>query len=95
MKAYIIKGTYTEGNRSFYLDRDGYVVTKDSYLALRDCYATERAAKMVATKKTKESQRQNEYCRRVNEKRIAQGKEPICGGYEDCVYTAFAVEVAW
>lgn len=90
MKGYIIKGKYINSGREFFLDKDGYVVINYEDLRGHECYATARAAKMVATKRTKASIEQNEYNEDRNARRIAKGLEPL---FHDgvCIYEAFEV----
>ena len=95
MVAYVIKGTYTETGREYFLDNMSYVFDKNNmkYLRLSDCYKTAKAAKMVATKKTKANAEQAAYYERCNETRVANGKEPFDYAFNKCVYEAYAVEV--
>jgi hypothetical protein len=91
MKAYIIKVTYIESGNHFFIDRDNLTVTLGSYLALRDCYETERAAKMVATKMTKADAKKKADCDAHNAERVKNGLEPF--EFFQCVYEPYAVEV--
>lgn len=93
MKAYIIKGTYTEKGRSFFLDNMGYVMDNINLMRSHECYKTEKAAKMVATKKTKANAEQAAYYDRCNEERIKNGKEPFNYCYDRCIYEAYEIEV--
>lgn len=63
MKKYLIEGRYTEGQhegKTFLLTKGGYV-TDGRLLSPWDYYNTERAAKMVATKKTKQNKIDSTY----------------------------------
>lgn len=94
MIAYIIKATDVATGREFYLDRDGYFVVNIQSLRKQECY-TERGAKMVATKKTKEDAEQVAYYEKCNARRIASGKEPVDYAFSQHIYEAFAIEVKY
>lgn len=91
MARFIIKGTYEQSGREFYLDKDGYVVDNFKYLREHECYSTARAAKMVATKKTKANAEQADYYDRCNEARVKNGKEPRNYYFDRCVYEAYEI----
>lgn len=64
MKKYLIEGRYTEGQHeghTFLLTKGGYVVNNVRTLMPWNFYETERAAKMVATKKTKQNKFDSAY----------------------------------
>lgn len=90
---FIIKGTYTKSGRSFFLDKEGYVVVNINYLRPHECYNTAKGAKMVATKKTKANKEQADYYNRCNERRIAEGKEPRDYYFNECVYEAYEINI--
>ena len=75
---YLIKGEYTKTGKIFYLGKGGYVVNYEGgYCFYMDCYETERAAKMTATKYNK----RNEFDVKHNSKYISETH-----------YSAFPVE---
>ena len=89
--AYTIKGTYPESGRSFFLDRDGYVLDSLKYIRPCNCYETARAAKMVATKKNKANAEQVAYDKARNERRAAKGL-PLFLETNVCIYEAYEVK---
>lgn len=51
---YLIKCEYAKSGKIFYLGKGGYVVDYEGgYCFYMDCYESERAAKMIATKYNK------------------------------------------
>lgn len=93
---YIIKATYLDGDHkgeSYYLSKGGYGCNYEGgYCFYSDCYETERAAKMVATKWNKENKTQVEIERRNNERRAAEGKKLFPAIYTPQHYEPFKVE---
>lgn len=65
MRLYLICGVYTDGahkGRGFILGKGGYVLDTDRKPLKEDCYSTERAAKMVATKLNKRNEFESKHC---------------------------------
>lgn len=95
-KRFIIKCTYTDGahkGEHYYLSKGGYVCNYEGgYCFYDDTYATERAAKMVATKMNKENETQVALEKKSNERRVANGKKPYPSIWTPQTYEAFLVE---
>lgn len=69
MIRYLISGVYTEGDhkgRQFLLCKGGYVVDREMGKPLPiDCYESEKAAKMVATKLNKRNEMDSRWCKYI------------------------------
>lgn len=89
---YILKGTYTESGREFFLDKDGYVVNNIQYLRAHECYSSIKGAKIAATRKTKTNAELVAYDKARNERRAAKGLEPF-KAFNACVYEPYALEI--